>query len=257
VLVLVHGLAMNDLQWTRHGHDHGQALAQAAGWTPVYLHYNSGLHVAENGRLLSQRLTELLAAWPVPVTELAIVGHSMGGLVARSACHVGARRRWRRQLTRLVCLGTPHHGAPLERGGHMFDLLLEAMPYAAPLARLGQRRSAGIIDLRHGSVQDADRRPGERRPTPLPRGVDCYVVAATLAAMVDRPERLHRRLVHGLHERLIGDGLVPLASALGEHPQPALALKLPASHRLIVPSASHWDLLDHPQVSAALKRWLA
>lgn len=257
VLVLVHGLAMNDLQWTRHGHDHGQALARAAGWTPVYLHYNTGLHVAENGRLLSQRLAELLAAWPVPVTELAIVGHSTGGLVARSACHVGARRRWRRHLTRLVCLGTPHHGAPLERGGHLFDLLLEASPYAAPLARLGRLRSAGITDLRHGRLLDADELSPDRRAVPLPRGVDSYVVAVTLAAMADRPERLHRKLAHGLHERLVGDGLVPLASALGEHRQPALALKLPASHRLIVPSASHWDLLNHPQVTAALKRWLA
>jgi hypothetical protein len=67
ILVLVHGLAMNDLQWSRHGHDHGQALARDAGWTPVYLHYNSGRHVAQNGREFSDQLAELVAAWPVPV----------------------------------------------------------------------------------------------------------------------------------------------------------------------------------------------
>lgn len=257
IVVLVHGLAMNDLQWTRRGHDHGRALARDLGWTPVYLHYNSGRHVSENGRDFSDRLAELVARWPVPVQELAIVGHSMGGLVARSACHAGARRSWHRRLSRLICLGTPHHGAVLERAGSVVDRLLEASPYAAPLARLGKRRSAGITDLRYGNLQDADWQQrdrhrqvrDERRPTPLPRGVDSFVVAASLAPSAAR--------AGGLHGRLVGDGLVPLASALGAHRQPALALQLPAGHRLVVSGANHWDLLDHPEVYAALQRWLA
>ena len=257
LLVMVHGLAMNDLQWSRHGHDHGQALARDAGWTPVYLHYNSGLHVAQNGREFSDQLAELVAGWPVPVQELAIVGHSMGGLVARSACHAGARKAWRRKLSRLVCLGTPHHGAPLERGGHLVDVLLAVSPYAAPLARLGKRRSAGITDLRYGNVRDADGQPhdrhrqahDDRRPTPLPRGVEVYFVAATTAASAE-PQG-------SLRQRLLGDGLVPLASALGEHADPALALTVPADHRLVVTQANHWDLLDHSAVDAALHRWLA
>jgi hypothetical protein len=261
ILVLVHGLAMNDLQWSRHGHDHGQALACDAGWTPVYLHYNSGRHVAQNGREFSDRLAELVAGWPVPVQELAIVGHSMGGLVARSACQVGARRAWRRKLSRLVCLGTPHHGAPLERGGRLVDVLLGVSPYAAPLARLGKRRSAGITDLRYGNVRDAEGQEhdrhrqahDDRRPMPLPRGVEVYFVAATTAASA----ALQGSLRHRLRQRLLGDGLVPLASALGEHADPALALTVPADHRLVVTQANHWDLLDHPAVDAALRRWLA
>jgi hypothetical protein len=156
LVVLVHGLCRDDLLWRRHGHDHGAALARDLGVVPLYLRYNSGLHVSENGRALADLLAALVAAWPAPVAELAIVGHSLGGLVARSACHYGglARQAWVGRLRRLVFLGTPHHGAPLERGGHGFETLLGAAPYAAALARLGRLRSAGITDLRRGNLLD-------------------------------------------------------------------------------------------------------
>jgi pimeloyl-ACP methyl ester carboxylesterase len=257
VLVLVHGLAMNDGQWRRRGHDHGAVLARELGLTPVYLHYNSGRHVSQNGRDFAAALDDLVAHWPVPVKELMIVGHSMGGLVARSACHQAAGSAWLKRLSRLVFLGTPHHGAPLERGGRLVDAVLGVSPYAAPLARLGQARSAGITDLRYGNLQDADwqHRPrhhqtrDDRRPTPLPRGVAAHVVAATTAQSVP-PRR-------GLHDTLVGDGLVPLASALGEHDDPALRLAIPAARRLIVTGTHHFDLLSRPEVTAQLRTWLA
>ena len=252
LLVLVHGLAMNDRQWTRHGHDHGQALARDAGFTPLYLHYNSGRHVSHNGREFAGLLEERVATWPVPVEELVIVGHSMGGLVARSACHIGAGQRWRRHLTTLVFLGTPHDGAPLERGGRLVDSVLGISPYAAPLARLGQTRSAGITDLRFGNVQDADwqdprARQGDGRvATPLPAGVRTFLVAATTAASAD-----------GWRSATVGDGLVPLASALGRHRNAALALGVPARRCFVATGAHHWDLLDRADVYAKLRTWLA
>jgi hypothetical protein len=255
VLVLAHGLCMNDLQWRRHGHDHGAALAQALGCTPLYLHYNSGRHISSNGRDFADLLERTLAHWPVPVRELSIVGHSMGGLVARSACHHAQQQQlaWLAHLKTLAFLGTPHHGAPLERGGHLVDTVFGLSPYVAPFRRLGGSRSAGITDLRYGNLQDADwqaratspQRRDDRRPTPLPPGVGVGVVAATLA-----------RDAGSRRGRLLGDGLVPLASALGEHADPALALALPASQQLVVPEASHWDLLDRPEVAAQLVRWL-
>ncbi|WP_088278350.1 permease [Ideonella sp. A 288] len=254
LMVLVHGLAMNDLQWTRQGHDHGQALARKRGFTPVYLHYNSGRHVSQNGRDFSTLLTGLLAHWPVKVDELVIVAHSMGGLVARSACWVGAEQPWRARLSTLVCLGTPHHGAPLERGGRLVDGALGLSPYVAPFARLGKTRSAGITDLRYGNLQDADWQHKDRHaqtrddrvPTPLPAGVRTCLVAATQATDVSR----------GLHSKLVGDGLVPLASALGEHRDPALALQVPDSDRLVVTGANHWDLLSRADVTGQLRDWL-
>lgn len=256
VVVLVHGLCMNDLQWSRRDHHHGEALARDLGFTPLGLHYNSGLHVSENGRLFAALLDELVAAWPVPVTELALVGHSMGGLVARSACHHAdaAGQAWHKALTRLVCLGTPHHGATLERGGQLVDGLFELSPYVAPFARLGKARSAGITDLRFGNLQDSDwsgrdrhhQRHDDRIATPLPEGVQIFLLAATQA---EQPK--------GLRHALLGDGLVSLASAWGEHRDRRLALHVPPSHRALVTSANHWDLLSHPEAYARLKQWLA
>jgi len=256
ILVLAHGLCMNDLQWCRNDHDHGQALARDAGFTPVYLHYDSGLHVPVNGRRFDALLDDLVQRWPVPVDELVIIGHSMGGLVARSACHIGEQRRapWRKQLRRLVCLGTPHHGAPLERGGHLVDMALGVSPYAAPLARLGKARSAGITDLRFGNVHEDDvqerahlpQRRDDRRPVPLPRGVEVFFVAATRDGS--------SRAKGG---QATGDGLVPLASALGEHRQAALAVTVPASRQMVVTRANHFDLLDRAEVYSRLQRWLA
>lgn len=140
LLLLLHGSCLNDRKWFRHGHDHGAALARDLGYTPVYLLYNSGLHISSNGRAFAALLEELVAEWPVRLDELVILGHSMGGLVARSACHYAeaAGHHWRPKLDKLVCLGSPHHGAPLERGGNWFELLLNSTRYSAPLARLGK-----------------------------------------------------------------------------------------------------------------------
>ncbi|MFN7724505.1 MAG: lipase family alpha/beta hydrolase [Rubrivivax sp.] len=250
VLVLVHGLAMHDGQWLHQGHHHGQAVAEALGYSVLALHYNSGRAVADNGRDFSAQLDKLLADWPVPLEELVLVAHSMGGLVSRSAIAQGTRRPWRRRLRGLVCLGTPHHGAPLERGGRWVDLALGVSPYGAPFARLGRSRSAGITDLRFGNVLPRPSARGEqhqddRPPVPWPRGVPLFLVGATTAAQAQ-----------GLKHQLLGDGLVPLASALGEHRQPALRLRVPDSHRLVLTQANHWDLLSRQEVTAQLLHWL-
>ncbi len=256
IVLLVHGLCMNDLQWQRKGHDHGVALEQALPVTSVWLRYNSGRHISTNGRELSTMLEALVAAWPVPVQSLSIVGHSMGGLVARSAVNVAQEEasRWPSLLRTLVFLGTPHLGAPLERGGHWIDLLLEGTPYTAPFARLGKVRSAGITDLRHGDVRDEDWQGGDRfgdrnaaaRPLALPDGVDCRAVAGTLAD----PASATRR-------SMMGDGLVPVASALGQHRDARLSLQFPEDHRVTVYNTGHLDLLQSPEVQALLQAWLA
>jgi pimeloyl-ACP methyl ester carboxylesterase len=256
LLVLLHGLCMNDLQWLRSGHDHGAALARDLAYTPVYLHYNSGLHISSNGRALAEQLEALVRIWPVPLTELVLVGHSMGGLVARSACHYGAlaRHQWRRRLDKLVCLGTPHHGAPLERGGNWVDILLGVSPYSAPLARLGKIRSAGITDLRFGNLVDEDwntrdrfARSGDRRvAVPLPEGVACFAIAATTT-----------KKTGGVSGRVLGDGIVPLASALGRHANPRLALGFDESRQWVAHGTNHLDLLSRSEVYAQIKQWLA
>lgn len=114
VLIMVHGLGCSDWQWRRKGHDHGIRLARDLGYTTLYLNYNTGCHISVNGRAFSLLLERLVANWPVKVEEIAIVAHSMGGLVARSAHHYGEQehKHWPRMVKEMIFLGTPHHGAP-------------------------------------------------------------------------------------------------------------------------------------------------
>lgn len=256
LVVLLHGLCLNDLQWLRNRHDHGAALARDLAYTPVYLHYNSGLHISTNGRAFAELLENLVQRWPVPLTELVLIGHSMGGLVIRSACYYGALERhdWLRRVGKLVFLGTPHHGAPLERGGNWVDMLLGSSAYSAPLARLGKIRSTGITDLRFGNLLDEDwnkrdrfERSGDlRAAVPLPEGVACYAIAATTG-----------KKAGDLADKLIGDGIVPLASALGRHTDPRFALNFDESRQRVVRGINHLDLLSRAEVYAQIKRWLA
>lgn len=251
VVVLAHGLCLDDLQWQRKRHDHGAALARdahaARQLSVLYLHYNSGRHVSTNGRELAELLEQLAKAWPVPIEELSIVGHSMGGLVARSACAHGsiAGHAWLGRLRNLVFLGTPHEGAPLERGGHWLDRILGASPYTAAFTRLGKIRSAGITDLRHGSILDEDwaRGSAARHAVALPEGVACHAIAGSLA-----------RREGELKERLLGDGLVPLASALGDHAGPDGSALIAPSRQSIAYGVNHLGLLRSQQVYRRLKK---
>jgi pimeloyl-ACP methyl ester carboxylesterase len=238
LLVLLHGLCMNDLQWHREGHDHGAALEREHGWTAVYLHYNTGLPIAANGLAFARLMQALTTHWPQPVQRLALLGHSMGGLVARSGVHQAAQAQlhWPARLDDLVFLGTPHHGAPLERAGHGIDRLLAATPYSAPLARLTRLRSAGINDLRQ---------PARVLPESLPEGVRCSTVAGTLGATRG-----------SLKGRVLGDGLVPLASALDRHEAARRTLAFAAAQQCIVEGTDHMALLSSTAVYAQLARWL-
>ncbi|PIV36020.1 MAG: permease [Lysobacterales bacterium CG02_land_8_20_14_3_00_62_12] len=267
IVVLVHGLCMNDRQWqastrseksapgTMPKPDLAAMLASELGYTPLYLHYNSGRHISDNGAAFAGQLQVLLENWPVPVQEMVVIGHSMGGLVSRSACHYAAVAGlgWLDRLRALVFLGTPHHGAPLEQGGQWLTMLLGQSPYTAPFARLGKLRSAGITDLGHGNLRADDWQGRDRfeasadprKPVPLPPAVACYAIAATKGKQRG-----------DLGDRLLGDGLVPVASALGQHPNPAMDLAIPVAHQWIGYGLNHLDLLDHPDVCAQVLQWL-
>jgi pimeloyl-ACP methyl ester carboxylesterase len=272
IVVLLHGLCMSDLQWNREaidgpGHDHGASLARDLGVTPLHLHYNSGRHVSVNGRELAALLDELVRAWPAPIGRITLLGHSMGGLVARSAVQRAdeAGFGWRTKLASMVFLGTPHHGAPLERGGQWIDSLLRTTGYTAPFSRLGRVRSAGITDLRHGSVRDEDWRGrnrfahGEdtRLPLPLPVGVRCHSIAATLGGAAGVNARLQRgELTLKDCAKLPGDGLVPVASALGQHVADRYTLGFAPKDCWLATSTSHLDLLSSRAVYAQLRGWV-
>lgn len=256
ILVLVHGLCLCDWQWTRKQHDHGAALARDGGMTAVYLSYNSGLHISQNGRAFAEAMERLVANWPTPVDEIVIVGHSMGGLVARSAVHYArlADHDWTSKVRKMAFLGSPHHGAPLERIGSWVERAIRVIPYVAAFGRLGKVRSAGITDLRHGLLVDEDWRGRDRfegkdhprASVPLPGNVACYAIAATTAETIG-----------GARDQTIGDGLVQVDSALGRSRDAARRLPIPDSRRAIVCATGHLDLLSSQEVYALLRDWLA
>lgn len=259
LLLVIHGLCMNDLQWNvrLQGQtvNHAQELARALGYTPVYLRYNTGLHISQNGHELARQLEALTQRWPVALQSIAVLAHSMGGLVIRSALHEARQTglTWPDKVKDIGFLGTPHYGAPLERAGNWVDVLLGSTPYSRPLAKIGQLRSAGVTDLRYGLLRDADwqghdrfrQQPDRRTPLLLPTGVNCFAVAATLTSKRGP-----------LADRLSGDGLVPLRSALGEHDAPQRHLHFAPERQFIVYRTSHLQLLSSAQVTQRLLDWL-
>src|SRR5436309_2177677 len=144
--------------WGCSGSPFGSRLREDLGYTPIYVRYNTGLHVSDNGRRLSEVLEAVAKAWPVDLEEIVLVGHSMGGLVARSACHYGEAggASWTGRVRHVFCLGTPHLGAPLERSANLAGWALTRLPETRPFGDLVNARSAGIKDLRFGSCIEED-----------------------------------------------------------------------------------------------------
>jgi hypothetical protein len=246
LVVFVHGLFETELAWGYGGGpSYGERLARDGGFSPLTVRFNSGLHISENGRLLADLLAATVARWPVAVDDIALVGHSLGGLVARSACHQAAERGdpWVGRVTHVVSLGSPHTGTPLAEAVHVAGAALRALPETRPFAGLLLRRSAGIRDLRRGSLVEEDWRDRDPdalraaacRELPLLDGATHCFVAATITENARHP----------------------IARALGDW----LVLESSASHRaqetLHIGGAHHLALLNHPRVYERLREWLA
>ena len=255
ILLMVHGLCMNDVRWNHQKHNHGKILASELDFTPLYLVYNSGLHISDNGQGLNSMLESLIENWPVPVEEINMVAHSMGGLVCRSAVYYGGleNNSWLENLKKIIFLGSPHHGAPLEQIGNYVDRLFEWIHYVKPFSRLSKMRSSGITDLRYGNLVEEDWKGLDRfknnakrkTPVPLPEKVTCFTVAATKS-----PPNQSKKA------GLIGDGLVTVRSALGHHKNPDKSLGFKESNQYISFDTNHMDLLSNLHVFQKLKEWL-
>ncbi len=250
VLLLIHGLCMNDLQWQRNNHDHGHALAEELGLTCLYLHYNTGKHVSENGK----ELALLLEQFAKPNLTISILAHSMGGLLARSACFYAQRvqQKWLKHCDKIIFIGTPHHGALLEKGGNWLNTMLKVSPYTEPFTKITNIRSCGITDLRHGNIIDEDwnqhgrfeHNKDKRTYVSLPKNIKFYAIASTASVKQDSLLAAH----------VVGDGLVTVDSALGIHKD--FDLKIPEENKWLGRNINHNQLLENEEVYQVIKMWL-
>lgn len=235
--VFVHGLCETEAVWRLFAPadgpaTYGERLRQDLGHTPVFLRYNTGLAVEENARRLAAHLDALVAAWPVAVEELVLVGHSLGGLVAVRACDEAARAGagWIRALRHVVCLASPHHGAPLAKGVHLAARALGRVPETRPFAHVLELRSAAVRDLRMGAVEEV----------PFVDGVGYYAVSATVTRDRDQPLG-----------RVVGDLLVRPASAAGRGRRAPFAF---AHHE---GGRTHFHVVNDPAIYRRIRDWLA
>ncbi len=258
IVIFIHGVCMSHADWTgaRHGGIPDKLIAQRGNKTLLYLNYNSGRRISANGRSLSNLLADLVARNP-RITSIDFIGHSMGGLVARSAIFYGKQELhdWLYMTENLVCLGSPHHGAGLERFSFTIQQKLGNFPIVKLFGHLVNIRSNGILDLRHGSVRDDDwehhdMRIGSlddnRKPAPIPAHINAFFVAGTL----EHENKNHLAL------KILGDYLVSVESALGEHPNPRFDLKVPAVHKAVFYGLNHFAIQYHPSVAEQIAAWL-
>ena len=260
VAVFIHGLGETEESWRLHANrdglgtesTYGARLAEDLGYTPVHLRYNTGLHISENGRHLAALLDGMVAAWPTPLAELVLIGHSMGGLVARSACHQAHERGdpWVTTVRHVVYLGSPHLGSGLEQWVNQLTRVLGKLDESRALASVLDRRSAGIKDLRRGYLLDDDWRDIDRgsnrgrHDVPLIPGADHYAVSATVTTSRHNP-------LGGL----VGDLLVQPASARGRSRR-GRHIPFPEEHKRHFNGLHHFDLLNDPSVYETMREWL-
>ncbi len=245
IVVFLHGLCETENYWDRRSRprrpdgssapSYGARLESDEGWSPVFVRANTGLSLAETGVALNSLLGRLIDAWPTEVRRIALVGHSMGGLIARAACAVStsADRDWTDLVTDIVTLGAPHTGSPVERSIARGIRAAAHAPELLPLARVFEQRSVGVLDLHDGMPEDVAHVPNARY----------HLVAATLSGSAKSPVAA-----------TVGDYLVQYRSAVGL--LPGGVEMFPGADVLHVGRADHFDLLNHDDVYAALRGWL-
>lgn len=271
VAILVHGLGCNEGVWAFRDPaqpeavtSYGARLQADLGFTPFYLRYNTGLAVAENGKRLAALLDQLFDSYPQPIEEIVLIGHSMGGLVLRSACFYAATQwhtrqpsSWVQQVTHAFYLGSPHDGAYLEKAGHAATRVLQAIPHPIPrlIGGIFDVRSQGIKDLREGTLVA----PGDENAA-----LEAWQAAWPAADDEDVPwlPHAHHHLINGVlvagaqHPlgALLGDGLVPPPRGLRQERDDQHAPQRPGRRLHLIPNVHHLQLVRDPAVYQRIRQ---
>ena len=228
--VMVHGLGENERSWESAD---GAGLAdglEADGFSILRLRYNTGRTVSANGSDLADLLEEVCQTWPIPVDEIALIGHSMGGLVVESALVAAheSGQGWVDKTSHLVALSAPHFGSPIEKLVHLVSKSLWLFRESRPLGAFLDQRSAGIRDLRHGPTVDGERFGSIRH----------HLVAGAVTTDPTRPLGV-----------LVGDLVVRVASATKKGRDWDTEV-------LIFGGRNHAGLRHDPEVVARIRSWL-
>jgi pimeloyl-ACP methyl ester carboxylesterase len=256
VVVLLHGLGKTEHCWSSDADDTGDtvglpSLLGAEGFTPLLVRYNTGRRVPDNGATLAALLEEVTTNWPVAVDEIVLIGHSMGGLVARSALHVGESQghEWAHKVGHIVGMGTPHFGSPIEKGAHLASRLLGRAGLGRPLAEFVDGRSAGIKDMRHGTIHDVDCDDEYANPAgsymvevPPIDGVQLHHAASVITDRGTHPVGV-----------LVGDLVVRVNSALGISSNGHVE----AANVRVFGGLNHLGMLLDPEVQSQVREWIA
>lgn len=240
VLLFIHGLCLSEVDWQGPHHQRLVSELRQRGYGIAWLRYNTGLPIWENGALLDQLLS---ANWEATDDKpLLLVGHSMGGLLIRSACHwaAEAEHQWLASLSHAAYLASPHDGAPMEKIGNLANSLLGVTPYARPLMALGNIRSLGIRSLRYANVTPPHDESHRQAPLPIHEGCEHFLLGA--------------RKFYEPGQRWLGDGLVPEDSAMGG---PHFPVTHPRVRRQMLEDVGHITLLQDERLYSALHSWIA
>lgn len=251
--LLIHGLGCHEGIWRfpdplepERFTSYGALLQRDLDYTPFFVRYNTGLALAENGRRLATLIDELVTNYPLPVSDIVLIGHSMGGLIIRGACQSAFERglAWVSHTSRIFYLGSPHDGAPLAQMGTLATGILQAIPN--PITRLIgdiiNQRSQGVKDLHagrplHEEIQTAEQASNSAQRGPWLTTARHYLIMGTLT---DDPQ-------HVL-SLLFGDGLVLV-------PPTSDLAPVPPEHLKVFPGVNHLSLAYEPTVYEQIKTW--
>ncbi len=233
LVVLVHGLVTTERCWqgTEPGTSLAGVLAGHRDLTPVLIRYDSGRPVADNGARLAGLLEDVHADWPVPIASIALVGHSMGGLVAAHALTGDNAPEWVGKVTDLVTISTPHRGAPLEK------------LVAAAATGLGVARTthplAGFLDGRSRGVKDL----GGNRPVATPSQAGALAIRHHVIAGVVTADPTHPL------GAILGDLMVRPASST----RPVV---IEPTNTVVFGGMNHLGMLRQPAVIDQVVNWV-